>query len=300
MSQLYRLDPNLKANPNQLQKAVAAQVDLLKIHGVPTQAKSKLGWYVLLDREVVAGATSKNLAGQALANEVAKTLRKPEDLQKLDLAHATRVKTVAAAYGTMLAGVLMVYNYTKLLDDVEKGMSHEKTEAIAKLWLGRVAIGGFVAEWVGGQLEKLGEAQLKNMMGRYGAYVPQALKIVGRFAGFGVGVVLGLWDVSKWWDERAKGDPSGLAGAYFISGTAGIAVATTMFFVGMGWIVLGPIGWILVAVTVVAWLVATLFIETNKDNPLQEWLSRCHFGTGVEKFSDTATHVKEYKLALDK
>lgn len=298
--QLYRLDPNLKANPNQLQKAVAAQVKLLEIHGVPTQAKSKLGWYVLLDREIVAGATSKNLAGQALADEVAKAIRKPEDLQKIDLARAAKVKTVAAAGGTMLAGLLMAFNYTMLLDDVEKGMSHEKTEAIGKLWAGRIAIGGFVAERVGDGLEKLGETRLKNMMGRYGAYVPQALKIVGRFAGFGVGVVLGLWDVSKGWGEIKTGDTNGLAGAYFVSGAAGIAVATTLLLVGMNTLALGPIGWILVAVAVVAWLVATLFIEMNKDNPLQEWLSRCHFGTGAERYADTAKHVKEYKLALAK
>jgi len=38
---------------------------------------------------------------------------------------------------------------TKLLSDVENGMSHEKTEAIAKLMAGRVAIGGFVTEQLG-------------------------------------------------------------------------------------------------------------------------------------------------------
>ncbi|MFT4266672.1 MAG: T6SS effector BTH_I2691 family protein [Xenophilus sp.] len=297
MRQLYLLDPNLKINPNQLQKAISAQMRLLKIQGVPTQAKGKLGWYVLLDREVVAGATSKGLAGQALADEVAKAIRTPEDLRKIDLARATRVRNVAAAGGTMLAGLLMVWNYTKLLEDVEKGMSHEKTEAIAKLWAGRVAIGGFVAEQVGNGLEKLGETRLKNMMGRAGAFVPRALQIVGRFAGFGVGLMLGMWDISKGGAEFRKGD-FGLATAYFVSGFAGIAVATTMLFVAMGWVALGPLGWIVLAIGVLIWLAATLFIETNKDNKLQEWLSRCHFGTGVEKYPDTATHVEQYKLAL--
>ena len=51
-------------------------------------------------------------------------------------------------------------------------------------------------------------------------------------------------------------------------------------------------------VGVLIWLGATLFIETKKDNPLQEWLSRCHFGTGSEKYPDTETHIRQYKSAL--
>ena len=49
---------------------------------------------------------------------------------------------------------------------------------------------------------------------------------------------------------------------------------------------------------VLIWIGATLFIETKKDNKLQEWLARCHFGKDAEKYPDTATHVEQYKLAL--
>ena len=299
--QLYSLDPTLKlkSNANQLQKAVAAKVRLLEIEGVPMQAKSKLGWYVLLDREVVAGATSKNLAGQALADELANAIRTPQDLLKIDLARAAKVRGGLYAGATVLTGILMVWNYTKLLSDVENGMSHEKTEAIAKLMAGRVAIGGFVAEQLGNGLEKLGETRLRNMMGRVGAYVPRALQVLGRFAGFGVGMFLGLWDIGKGFEEDKKGN-TGLSNAYFVSGAAGIFVAGAMFAVAMGWILLGPIGWIVVAIGVLIWLLATLFIETNKDNSLQEWLSRCHFGNGTDKYPDTAAHVEQYKLALAK
>ncbi|UCV30279.1 T6SS effector BTH_I2691 family protein [Ferribacterium limneticum] len=298
VKQLFRLDPNLKTSANQLQKAVAAQVRLLEIEGVPTQAKSKLGWYVLLDREVVAGATTKNLSGQALADELAKAINKPQDLQKIDLGRAAKIRGGAYASATVLSGILMLWNFSKLLEDVEKGMSHEQTEAASKLMAGKIAIAGFVAEQMGNGLEKLGEARLKNMMGRATAYAPRALQWFGRFAGFGVGVFLGLWDLSKWWDERAKGDPSGIAGAYFVSGAAGISVATTMLFVGMGWVALGPIGWIVLAIGVLIWLVAIFFVENTKDNKLQEWLSRCHFGTGNDKYPNVTTHAEQYKLAL--
>jgi hypothetical protein len=52
------------------------------------------------------------------------------------------------------------------------------------------------------------------------------------------------------------------------------------------------------AIGVVIWIGATLFIETSKDNKLQEWLSRCHFGVGADKYSDTDTQLQRYKLAL--
>lgn len=297
VEQLYSLDPDLKTHPNQLQKAIASQVRLLEIEGVKTQAKSKLGWYVLLDREVVAGAVSKNLSGQALADELAKAVRTPQDLKRIDLARAMKFQNGMTAGATVLGGVLMLWNFTKLLDDVGNSMSHERPEAITKLIAGGIAIGGFVAEQVGNKLDKLGEVRLRNMLGRVGVAAPRFLQVAGRFAGFGVGVFLGLWDMFKGWESYKAGD-TGLTRAYFISGVAGMAIATTMLLVGMGSIALGPIGWIILAIGMLIWLGATLFIETNKDNKLQEWLSRCHFGFGVDKYPDAATHIKQYKLAL--
>ena len=66
----------------------------------------------------------------------------------------------------------------------------------------------------------------------------------------------------------------------------------------MSWIALGPIGWIVLAIGVLIWLIATLFIETNKDNKIQEWLKRCYFGTATDKYPDAATQIEQYKLAL--
>lgn len=297
MAQMYVLDPSLKATPNQLQAAIAKQVKLLEIEGVPMNSKNSQGWYVMLDKDVLAGVTSKNLSGQALADEVVKAIRSPEDLKKLDMARAARFRSVATGGLTALSGVLMAVNYTKLLSDVENGMSHDLKEAKTKLTMGRIAVAGFVSEQLGNQLEKLGETRLRNMMGRIGASTPRALQLFGRFAGFGVGVILGLWDISKGEDAKTQGD-FGLATAYRVSGGLGVAVSATMFAVAMGWVALGPIGWLVLAVGVLIWLGATLFIETSKDNKLQEWLSRCHFGNGAEKYPDTTTHLQQYKLAL--
>jgi hypothetical protein len=176
-------------------------------------------------------------------------------------------------------------------------MSNELQEAKDKLLLGKLAIGGFVAEQLGSGLEKLGETRMRNMMGRFGGYMPNILKLGGRFAGFGVGVILGLWDISKGVDARKGGD-AGLSNAYIASGISGAAIASVMFGVAMGWIALGPIGWLVLVAGLLVWIGATFFIETSKDNKRQEWLSRCYFGAGSEKYPDAKTHVEQYKMAL--
>lgn len=193
----------------------------------------------------------------------------------------------------------MVWNYTKLLQDAQNGMSHQRQEARTKLHAGTIALAGYVAEQLGVGLEKLGQSRLRNAPGLARTIVPNVLKFAGRFAGFGVGVFLGAWDVWKGQRASAQGD-RGMAFAYRASGVAGIAVSGVLFGAAMGWIALGPIGWIVLAVAVIVWIGATWFVEANNDNRVQEWLRRCHFGTAVEheKYPDVATHVEQFKLAL--
>lgn len=161
-------------------------------------------------------------------------------------------------------------------------------------WLSRP-----VAEQIGSGLEKLGETRLQNATGLSRSIVPNLLKIGGRVVGFGVGVVLGLWDISKGVSEDKKGD-AGLANAYYLSGGSGIAVVGAMLGIAMGWLTLGPIGWVFLVLGVLVWLSSTFYIEASKDNKRQEWLRRCYFGTAAEqdKYQDSKTHVEQYKLAL--
>ena len=299
MRELYRLDPELRVKPNQLQAAIAKQLKLLEIEGVKMKGHSKLGWYVLLDKDALAGATSKNLSGQALADELVKAIRTPQDIQKLDVARTVRFRNVAYGGATALGGMLMALNFTKLLEDVDKSMSHELSEAKTKLVMGGIAICGFVSEQVGDGLKKLGETRLKNAAGLSAVKWGERLARLGRFAGFGTGVILGIWDIWKSTGEYQKGN-YGLAIAYGASGLAGIGVASAMFAVAMGWLILGPVGWLVVAAGILAWMIATFFVESWKDNPRKEWLSRCYFGEAKapERFPDLQTHVDEYKRAL--
>ena len=48
----------------------------------------------------------------------------------------------------------------------------------------------------------------------------------------------------------------------------------------------------------IALLLVTLYIETHKDNKLQEWLMRSHFGSRADKYKTHTEEADQFKLAL--
>lgn len=294
--QIMLLNPNMVMNQNQLRQAVAAQTRLMQLQGVKMSEGRKLAWYVLLDAEAARstlGATkAAGKSGQALARELAAAaMRSPQVVRDMELsAIGTMVKAGQKALASTVVGaVLMGWNYTKLEEDLASGMSHELKEATLKLYAGRVAVAGFVSEKMAEGIKSLGETRLKNSAGRFTTIAPQALRFVGRIAGLGAGVFVGMMDLSKVGNEAQKRD-YGLALAYFVSGSAAMALALYSFFAAS----FGPAGWILLGVI----LLVTLYIEAQKDNKLQEWLSRCHFGMGTEKYQDQTKQLTEFRLAV--
>jgi len=295
--QIMRLNPNMVMNQNQLRQAVAAQTRLMQLQGIKMNEGRKLAWYVLLDaeaaRSTLGTAKTAGKSGQALANELAAAaMRSPQAVRDMELSAISAMAKAGqkALASTVLGAVLMGWNYTKLEEDLAIGMNHELKEATLKLYAGRVAVAGFVSEKMGEGIKKLGEIRLKNALGLRATSLGKGLLRLGRFAGLGAGVFVGMMDIDKWWDERSKGDVSGLAGWYFASGS--LAIALTVYTVVAA--AFGPIGWFLLG----AFLLVTLYIETHKDNKLHEWLSRCHFGTGSEKYPDQTTQINQYKLAV--
>ena len=58
------------------------------------------------------------------------------------------------------------------------------------------------------------------------------------------------------------------------------------------------IGWIVVGLAVVALFVLAAWIEKNKDNKVQEWLKRCHFGNHADKYQTEAEEASELQKAF--
>lgn len=178
----------------------------------------------------------------------------------------------------------------ELEEDFTNGMSHELVEAQYKLWAGRGAVGGFVSETLGKLLNAVSETKLKNAMGLNLAKVGQVLmKWGGRILPWSLACLWG-YGMGKAWGEYEKGDLA-LATAYLVGGASAAVLTVYSLYAAS----LGPIGWTLLAMV----LLITLWVESNKDNKLQEWLSRSHFGSAptADKYADHARQLSEYELA---
>lgn len=151
-------------------------------------------------------------------------------------------------------------------------------------------MGGFVSETLGKLLAAVSETKLKNAPGLNLTVWAERLVRWGGKLSLVSGVFVGLWDTGKVLDEAKRGDYL-MGAAYVLTGLASVSLA----IYGYLSVAFGPIGWFLLG----AVLLITLWIETHKDNKLQEWLSRSYFGAApsTEKYADHVRQLSEYELA---
>lgn len=293
IEQIYAIDPSLKARPNQVGRAVAAQLRLLQVEGVPLEGSRRQGWYALIDRQAVQSAAAKGHSGNALALQVAQALRSPAQLKAIDMARAQSALSRASLAAGVLGGVLMAFNYSKLVEDAFQGMRHERPEARARLALATLAIAGFAVESLG---QATAGTRLGNALGLGQSVVPKKLELLGRRLGLGAGILMGVVDLVCAGSEFDRGDTS-LGWMYVASGALGM-IASLGLYLAAGAAGLPVVGWVILIGMLVALGILAFFIEDAKDNKLQAWLRRCHFGTGADKYPDARMQLQEYGVAL--
>lgn len=299
MRALIQIDPNLAVKPNELGRAVAAQLRLMEAEGMPINKADKRRWLVVLDRSA-AQRTAQNAvrngqSGSALAEELSKSLRSVDDLPSLK-AEAFKGGVSGNAFGagaSFVTGLVQSYNFVKLVSDYTDGMKHEKDEALYRLATGGLAILGTFGEGTGAALQAMQEAQLKNAMGLKASKVPKMLYVGGRLLGLGAGLVVAGLDLVKAITSEKQGD-RGLAIAYGSGAVLGGALAIAFFYSAS----IPFLGWIFVGLAIIALFMVTAWIEKNKDNKIQEWLRRCHFGVDAEKYQTEAEEAAELKKAF--
>ncbi len=290
---LYALDPHLslKANPNQLGKAIAAQIRLLEIQGLKTSSTTKLNWYVMLDKDVLKAIPAGTATGQAWANQVAKAIKTPDDLAKIEQ-NVWKNVIKNDIGGGLLAGILQVYSFTKTIEDLESAMGNDKVDATRRYWAGLMALGGTAIELAGNALLATIPASLRDLP-RLARYVwGNKIAFGGKLLGVAGAIFTGILDYKKSEMEAARGN-MGLSNLYFRSAFLGGSI-------GFGLLALGSkipfIGWVL-AVLVGLYIIVQVMIEYKKDNKLQEWFRRCYFGLAGEKYPNIETATDELKLA---
>lgn len=296
MEAVMQLDPNMKVSHNQMGKALAAQMRLMEIEGLPMDKTDKRQWLVVLDRNAARAAAGGGKTGAVLAAELAKSLSKAEDLPRLKAQTFKAGVAGGTAFdsgGGFVIGLVQSYNIVKLVSDYQNQMKHEGHEPLARLATAGFAVLGSFGEASGLALQRMQEAgRLRNAPGRFVSAVPKMLETAGKRLGLITGLVVAGLDLIKAGEEYKKGD-RGLFVGYTTVGVLGGGLAIAFFYSSA----LGPVGWLIVGVAVIALLVVTLWIEKNKDNKVQEWLARCHFGAKPE-YKTEAEHAEQLKLAF--
>lgn len=297
MTELSKLDPNLKVKPNQLGQAVSRQLKLLAIEGAPMSNTDKRSWLVVLNPDVLPDSSAKGLKGDALAKKIAEAIQAPDRLPSLQ-ASAFKNGVASPGFGALsgfCVGAIQMLNFTKLVADYTGAMKQEKSEAQQRMWAGAASILGTFGEATGAGLEALGEARLGNALGLKMSRTPNLLIQTGRRLGLLAGLFVAYLDLMQARDAKAKGD-IGLTLAYAGSGILGGLLAAAFFKAA----VLGPVAWFFVGLGVLLLLGVTAWIEKLKDNPVQEWLMRCHFGMRPqgEKYATQVEEAKDLEAAF--
>lgn len=292
MDEILRTSNRVDIKANQLGKAVAAQVRLLEIEGLKMQGTHNQYWFAALDKEVLKGIPA-SASGEEWAKAAAKAITNAENLEKIDaLAWRKLIGTKFA--GGILSGLLQLANWTKLQNDWKEAMAQDKTDAAVRLGAGIAAIAGTMAEVSGHALQKLPEffprmgEGMRRLVG-----VGKALQFSGRILGLVGAVVVAVMDGVKGFEEYQRGE-YGMMKLYFASAVTGTVLGYLLFISAS----LGPVGIVVLVVTLIAFIVITVLIEKNKDNKLQEWLSRCLWGTAADKYNDIAFEEQQLAAAF--
>lgn len=280
-------------NQGQMQRAVAAELRRLEIRGMPLDGTEKKRFFVMVDREQ-AGRIPQGATKQEAADWLARSIRTPEQVEELNLSR-WRAQVTSPASGAIKASVPFVFGvvaallqyhaYLKLSEDDAKAMSQDATEARARLMAGVVALGGTIAEQIGGGLGKL--IEITPRLGAGFGITGRLLSTVGRWAGLGGALVMAAFDFKQAWTNSREGN-YGAGVAYALSGVLGVGAALCLM-----------VGWTGIGLILVALLIAVaVIIEYIKDNKIQEWLKRCRWGRlSAERYPTLEVEMAQLKIA---
>lgn len=279
--------------PHQIQRAVAAELRRLQIHGVKLEGSDKKRWLLMVDPAEVK-AMPANLGAQARAQWLARTIRTPEQVEQLNL-HRFRLQ-VSRASGVVRSGVPFAFGIVgvaanavaldSLLDEEREAMRHGKAEAKRRVYAQGAQLIGATAGMVELALERISTAGVT--VGRLAGPAARVFGLIGRFFGIGGSAVMAAWDGWRADQERREGNFAGMA-AYGVS--AGLGAAATVLL-AIGWT-----GWgLIVVVAMIAW---AFIMPLLVDNRLQDWLERCLWGRlAGQRYGDLNAEMEQLKVAL--
>ncbi|MGY0611523.1 T6SS effector BTH_I2691 family protein [Luteimonas sp. A501] len=247
---------------NQMQRAVAAELRRLEVHGVAMDGTDRKTWLLLIDVDQ-ARSVPTSLASRERADQLARALRTPTQVEANQIANWKSTITRDVRLGTV-GGLLQTWCLTSLWKDVATSMPHQSDEAIGRFSAGVLGAVGTTSEVTGKYIGNRFADSVRH------ARLPQAgrlLVTLGTRASIVAGVAMSVFDGIRAYRERQEGNV-GMAWAYLGSALLGVGV---MIAFALG----GPIGILIGAILLALLFAVTTLIELFKDNKFQDWLERC-------------------------
>ena len=273
---------------NQIQKAVADQLKQLQIQGVPIEGSTKKRWFILLDKEVLTSVQTGNNTVQKLSGSI----RTVEQIDNLNLDRWRTVVNNNVRFG-IVAGLIQTICLTKTIADEEKALSNEGFDATSRMYAGIGTVVATTADVLGNYLEKRAIQGLPFGQGLIKSLGTLISKTAGR-AAIGLGLFVAVLDGRKAF-ESFKEEKVGLAILYGTSAAAGF---TATLLIG-GVFTLGAFTIPVIGILIFVIIGLAVWIEYLKDNPVQDWLERCVWGTmPAERYKDMETEQAQLAQAL--
>jgi hypothetical protein len=276
-----------------LQSAIDLEMRRSEIRGTPLYKQGKFRYYIIADERVVkdfpstATATAKKFAQAGILTEA--------DYQQLTKARWKTLMPTNIRLG-IVTSIFQTVALLKFADDLDKSMLHERKENTGRWASGMTALIGTAGEIAGNWLEAATVAGNK-MAVWLESKIGIVLRVGGKILGFIAAGIMAIWDIARAVQEYKEGN-YGIATLFIVSAVAGGGAALLL----TGWFGATIIGLsstgVGIVLAVIAVVIAVL-IEVFKDNKLQDWLERCHFGSFApnDRYKDADTEMKELKLS---
>lgn len=277
-----------------LNRAIDLHMRKAQIRGVRLQQSRQYRWLIMADKAVIEDFPGGNARGDARRLAAAAILTE-DDRRRLTQVRWRRLLPTSAGLGVITA-LMQTAALAKLADDVDSNMAHETGEHAWRYGGGVAALAGTLAETVGKWSESASTAGSRLAL-RLEATLGTFLRAGGKALGIGAGVVMAVWDFRRGTEEVSEGNI--LVGLLY-GGSAVASLFAAFAFSAWGAAIFGAAATGIGIILVIAVIVIAILIEVFKDDKIQDWLERCHFGKFKpgERYRDIDVEMKELQIAL--
>lgn len=242
----------------------------------PKDGPIKVPQFIVFDaREAVessSGATSLRGRGAAIFAPGVRAVLTEENINESFLPKFRAITQGEVGYG-VIGVIFNAVNWMLASKEMEKSSALNRKETHDKFIAAIVSTGAAATQTVGNGLKALGELELRfsSIMAKYGPFLEVAGRVVGAAAG-----LVGAWYDFKQYQAESKAGHGMLAWLYLGSMAASILLCIATI-AGATFLIFPLILILIVIGILIAW---------KKHREINEWLSKCVFGTGEEKFSE--------------